>query len=85
MNGLKILAWTILAPFVLVGTGSAAKLYGDTIWLPISEYKQEKLYDLEDAYDEYGDREDLGEFLTPLDILNRKRLLKRIDRLKLEI
>ena len=75
----------ILALPVLAGAGTAAKLYGDTIWLPISEYKQERLYDLEDKYDEYGDREELGEFLTPLDLLNRKRLLKRIDRLRIEI
>lgn len=46
---------------------------------------QEKLYDMQDEYEEYADRESLGETLTPLDELNRKRLLKRIERLEDEI
>lgn len=81
---IKIIAY-ILAAIFSVGGLAVAKVVGDTLWVPINSYQQEKLYDLEDDYDEYEDRELLGETLTPLDELNRNRLLKRIERLTDEI
>lgn len=84
MTATKILLWVLAA----IGTPTglyAAKVVGDTLWLPISEYKQEKLYDLEDEAESYTDRQSLGETLSPLDELNLKRLLKRIERLEDEL
>ncbi len=77
---------TIIVGILFSGAGIySAKVVGDTLWVPIQAYQQEKLYDLEDDRDEYLDRELLGEELTPLDDLNFKRLLKRIERLEDQI
>lgn len=81
----KIITWVLAAIFGGSGGLYVAKVVGDTLWLPIDSYQQEKLYDLEDEAEEYADRESLGETLTPLDQLNRKRLLKRIERLEDEL
>ena len=48
-------------------SGFVGKLVGDTIWLPIGTYQQEKLYDLEDQAEEYRDREELNGSLPELD------------------
>lgn len=67
------------------GSGFVGKLVGDTIWLPISTYQQEKLYDLEDEAEEYRDREELDGALPELEQRKLKRLLKSIERLEDEL
>jgi hypothetical protein len=81
----KLIAYIFAGIFSVGGGGYVAKVVGDTWWVPIQSYQQEKLYDLEDEAESYTDRESLGEVLTPLDELDRKRLLKRIERLQDEI
>lgn len=81
----KIIAYVLAGIFSISGGGYVAKVVGDTLWVPIGAYQKEKLYDLQDEYEEYADRESLGETLTPLDELNRKRLEQRIERLQDEL
>ena len=69
----------------LGGAGYTAKLVGDTLWLPISSYQQEKLYDLEDQRDDYTDKEEFDGELSEFEKRKLKRLKKQIQRLTQEL
>lgn len=69
----------------LGGVGYTAKLFGDTQWLPISSYQQEKLYDLEDQRDDYIDQGTFDGELSDSDKRKLKRLNKQIKRLTQEL
>lgn len=74
----------ITVPLV-TGAGAVGKLYGDTVWVPIGAYQKEKLYDLEDKAFEYELQEKYEGSLEPREREQYERLLKRIERLQLEI
>ncbi len=77
--------FSILVLPALAGAGVGAKLYGDTLWLPISQYQQEKYYDLQDQAEAYTDKEEFEGGLSESDKRKLKRLLKQIDRLELDL
>ena len=62
-----------------------SKLVGDTLWVPIGSYQQEKLYDLEDKAFDYEQQKKYDGALTPREQEKLDRLLKRIERLRSEI
>ena len=85
MSTLQITLLTIFGPLLLAGSATGAKLYGDRyVWVPISDYQKEKLYDLQDERDRITDRQEI-EGIDELDKRELKRLLKQIQRLENEI
>lgn len=86
MNTLNNIAlmFAVAAPLI-GGAGFVGKLYGDTIWVPVGAYQQEKLYDLQDEFDDLEAKEQYEGPLTQREKEQQKRLLRRIERLELEL
>ncbi len=74
-----------IASLVLSGGIVVAALAGDLRWLPISEYKQEKLYDLQDEALDLESKEKYEGGLTQREADYLSRLLQRIERLEQEL
>ena len=67
---------------LLAGAGYVGKLYGDTLWMPINIYQQEKLYDLQDEHDDLKAVQQFERELTQRERQRLQRLERRIERLE---
>jgi len=82
MTALQLTLIGAIAPLLLAGTGVSAKLYGDAyVWVPVSTYQKEKLYDLQDEAEFLEDKKEL-KGIDELEERELKRLLKQIRRLQ---
>lgn len=84
-TGTRIALLLTIATPCLAGGSYVAKLVGDTLWLPIGSYQQEKLYELQDEAADLEAKEKYEGDLTQREAEKLKRLLKRVERLQTQL
>jgi len=83
MTPLRLALIGIFLPMVVGATGVGAKLYGDKyIWVPVSTYQMEKLYEKKDDAADLTDKQTLGIPLSDLEKLKLKRIQEDVKRLE---
>lgn len=85
MKPIRLEILITIGVLALGGGSYVATLAGDLRWLPISEYKTEKLYDLQDEVSDLEAKEKYEGGLTQREAERLKRLILRTQRLQQEI
>ena len=85
MTSAKLALLAVVVPLAFSGSTYVAAISGDLRWLPISDYKTEKLYDLQDEQLDLEAKEKYENGLTQREAERLKRLLLRIERLQQEL